>query len=83
MDSLLNDAIAEELKNWQKFDKTRRLWANDASLWTNSDEARWMGWLGLVSSELEEVPRIEALASEIKTAGFKLIVVLGMGGSSI
>ena len=41
-----------------------------------------MGWLN-VAAEKSEVPRIEALANEIKAAGFTDIVLLGMGGSSL
>ena len=41
-----------------------------------------MGWLN-ISSENDELTRIEALANEIKAAGFADIVLLGMGGSSL
>ena len=30
--------------DWEK-GKIDRLWARDASLWTNQDESKWMGWL--------------------------------------
>jgi transaldolase/glucose-6-phosphate isomerase len=79
----VSDAITSELKNWQKENKVERLWAGDASLWTNNDEDKWMGWLNVPELELKEIPRIEALAKEIKEAGFKHIVLLGMGGSSL
>lgn len=79
----LSSAIKQELKDWQKQDKVRHLWARDASLWTNSDEAKWMGWLGVAESVLSQVPQIMALANELKTAGFTHIVLLGMGGSSL
>lgn len=74
--------IEAELNAWQKENKVQRFWACDATLWTNSDENQWMGWLN-VSSEKNEVLRIETLASEIKTAGFSDIVLMGMGGSSL
>lgn len=75
--------ITQELNAWQQEDKVQRLWASDASLWTNSDEADWTGWLTVIATELSEVPRIKALASEIKAEGFAHIVLLGMGGSSL
>lgn len=81
--SQLDNAIAVELDAWQKQNKVQRLWANDASLWTNNDEAKWTGWLNVIAAEFDEVSRIEALASELKVAGFKDIVLLGMGGSSL
>lgn len=76
------DAILKELDSWQKENKTERLWAHDPTLWTNLDESKWMGWLD-VDAENNEIPRIEALANELKAAGFVDIVLLGMGGSSL
>jgi len=79
---IYTDAIVEELNAWQKENKVQRLWAHDATLWTDTDESKWMGWLN-VTSEKSEVPHIEALANEIKAAGFTDIVLMGMGGSSL
>ena len=76
------NAINAELAVWQKEKKVERLWAGDATLWTNSEENKWMGWLN-VAAENKEVPRIVALANEIKSAGITDIVLLGMGGSSL
>lgn len=76
------DEITTEINCWQKENKVQRLWAGDAALWTNSDESKWMGWLN-ISSENNEIPSIDALANEIKAAGFVDIVLLGMGGSSL
>ena len=41
----LDDAVKAELEDWRKDGKVRRLWAGDASLWTGTDEANWLGWL--------------------------------------
>jgi len=76
-------AITEELNAWEKDNRVQRLWKSDASLWTNEDEAKWMGWLNLPELESRELHQIKALAEDIKMAGFKYIVVLGMGGSSL
>lgn len=76
-------AITAELNLWQKEDKLKRLWTGDASLWTSTDEAKWMGWLHISEQELNEVPRIDALSKEIKEQGYKHIILLGMGGSSL
>lgn len=80
--SIYSDAIEEELSIWHKENKVRRFWACDPTLWTNSDESQWMGWLN-VTLEKSEVMLIEALANEIKAAGFSDIVLMGMGGSSL
>ena len=79
----LADAIKAELDDWQKNDKVQRLWASDGKLWTDEDEAKWTGWLTIPNSETSEIPRIEALATELKASGFTDIVLLGMGGSSL
>jgi transaldolase / glucose-6-phosphate isomerase len=76
------EAIKAELHAWQRENKVQRLWQSDPTLWTNSDENKWTGWLN-VASENDEVQRIEVLANELKDAGLTDIVVLGMGGSSL
>ena len=62
---------------------TRRLWAGDASLWTNADEGRWLGWLAVARGEGADLPDLEAFQAEIKASGFSHAVLLGMGGSSL
>src|SRR5437764_4882081 len=79
----LADAVKTTLEDWRKEGKARRLWAGDASLWTNTDEAQWLGWLDVVDAELKDAGRLETFASEIKRAGFSDAVLLGMGGSSL
>lgn len=79
----IQKAIEDELQLWEKEKKVQRLWAGDASLWTNNDEAQWLGWLQLTTDELCDVTSIDKLASEIQTDGYDHIVVLGMGGSSL
>jgi len=79
----LTDALKTTLDDWRKEGKARRLWAGDASLWTNTDEAKWLGWLDVVDAELKDAARLESFAAEIKKAGFTDAVLLGMGGSSL
>ena len=40
--------------------KVKRLWARDASLWTNSDESKWLGWLGITEDQRSNVDRFQA-----------------------
>lgn len=79
----VRDTVEQELTIWEKEDKVRRLWNGDATLWTNQDEAQWLGWLEVAKNEFKEIPNIEALASDLKTEGYEHIVILGMGGSSL
>lgn len=78
----MKDLIASTLDDWQSQNKVRRLWQSDATLWTNTDEHKWTGWL-TVAADKSALPRITALAKELKAAGITDIVLLGMGGSSL
>jgi len=75
--------VQAALEDWRKEGKVRRLWAADASLWTEQDEAKWVGWLGIVDQQLKGVAHLQDFADEVKGAGFKDVLLLGMGGSSL
>ena len=75
--------IQEAHAAWDKAGNTARLWKKDASLWTNSDEGKWLGWLDIVDEELANLSRFKALAAEIHEDAFTHAVLLGMGGSSL
>jgi transaldolase / glucose-6-phosphate isomerase len=59
-----------------------RIWARDATLWTGSDESRWLGWLDEPLRMDERLPGLLAFAEEARAA-FDTTVLLGMGGSSL
>ena len=59
-----------------------RIWARDATLWTGSDEAQWLGWLDEPARMQERLPEILAFAEEARGV-FDAVVLLGMGGSSL
>ena len=59
-----------------------RIWAYDASLWTDSGEDRWLGWLDVVTRVRQHVDELNAFA-ETATEQFHDGVLLGMGGSSL
>ena len=75
--------VQAALEDWRKAGKVRRLWAADASLWTEEDEAKWLGWLSIVDQQLKGVAHLQAFADDVKQAGFKDVLLLGMGGSSL
>ena len=48
------DATAEE---WRSHGNVRKLWQRDKSLWTGTDEDRWLGWLdGVEADQITELP---------------------------
>ncbi len=79
----LGQAVTENLRAWESSDRIARIWAGDATVWTGTDEAQWLGWLGIAGQQLAQLPRFEAFAAEVKAAGFKDALLLGMGGSSL
>ena len=79
----LDGDVKAAIEDWRKNGKARRLWAGDASLWTEADEANWVGWLNIVSDQLKAVGQHEALAEDVKNGKFKDMLLLGMGGSSL
>jgi transaldolase/glucose-6-phosphate isomerase len=75
--------VKATLEDWKKNNKVKRLWARDASLWTNKDEGNWLGWLGIVDEQIAHNADFRKIADEIHNAGFTHLVLLGMGGSSL
>src|ERR1700723_2446713 len=76
-------AVAANIEDWKKNDKVKRLWAKDASLWTNTDESKWLGWLTIVAEQIAQHDKLKKVAAEILKAGFTPCVLLGMDGSSL
>jgi len=79
----LSQAVEVTLNDWQATGKVRKLWARDPSLWTNSDEDKWLGWLDIVAEQQRNVRRFTNFAAEVKDAKFAHVLLLGMGGSSL
>jgi len=61
----------------------QRLWQRDATLWTGDDEANWLGWLDIIEDQIAHPIQLRGLAKEVWSAGYKDILLLGMGGSSL
>ena len=76
-------ACDAEMEVWRKGGRIRRLWAGDTSLWSGTDEGKWVGWLDIVEQELADFDRLTAFAEKVKQGGFTDVVLLGMGGSSL
>jgi transaldolase/glucose-6-phosphate isomerase len=83
----LPDKLATSVKatmaEWQTGSKMKRLWQQDASLWTGSDEANWLGWLDIVDEQIAHRDQLRKVAEDIQSAGFQHVLLLGMGGSSL
>src|SRR5229473_1184494 len=75
--------VAQTVSDWRAAGKVRRLWQRDASLWTNTDEAQWLGWLDITEKQLATKDQFQRLADEVRRENFTDILLLGMGGSSL
>ncbi|MCI0564791.1 MAG: bifunctional transaldolase/phosoglucose isomerase, partial [Nitrososphaera sp.] len=79
----LDAAVKASLEDWRVNGKGRRLWSRDKTLWTNDDENRWLGWLGITEDQLAHIEHLKDIAEEVKREGFSDALLLGMGGSSL
>jgi transaldolase/glucose-6-phosphate isomerase len=79
----LDGAVKAALEDWRMGGKVRRLWAGDPSLWTKTDEAKWLGWLGVVDEQIKDVDALKDFAADVEKAKFTDVMLLGMGGSSL
>ncbi len=78
-----DNEVKKTLDDWTNAGKMRRLWARDASLWTNSDESKWLGWLGVTEDQIMTANQLTQIAAEAKAQKFTHALLLGMGGSSL
>ncbi len=84
-------AVEARLNAWAEEDVGRRIWDRDATVWIpNPAEAantpeltNRLGWLTIPQEMRAEVATLTAFAAEVRDAGFKDVVLLGMGGSSL
>ena len=65
-----------------------RLWRKDPSLWKADPEAQQaiansLGWLHVAEKMAGSVAELTDFAREVRKAGFKSVVHMGMGGSSL
>jgi transaldolase / glucose-6-phosphate isomerase len=79
--SHIGKAVEKATEDWRASGKIRRLWQHDKSLWSGTDEDKWLGWLNSAASA--DVADYEDFAQRVKGQGFTDAVVLGMGGSSL
>jgi transaldolase / glucose-6-phosphate isomerase len=79
----LSQGVEATLNDWHATGKIQELWVRDPSLWTNSGEDKWLGWLDIVAEQQRNVRRFTNFAAEVKDAKFSHVLLLGMGGSSL
>ena len=61
-----------------------RIWERDPTLWTGSDEAKWLGWLDEPMRMRSRLGDLQRFVEELAAPGqIDTFVLLGMGGSSL
>jgi transaldolase/glucose-6-phosphate isomerase len=75
--------IGKAAKAWRTQGNIRRLWNEEAALWTGGDEGDWLGWLDVVDAQLHDLPRFTEFSGEVRARGYSDVLLLGMGGSSL
>ena len=84
----LAEPALQRVQELQSQQVPKRLFAGDASLWTNdpveqAEIKKRLGWLQLPESSRELVPNLEQFSREAREAGLTHAILLGMGGSSL
>lgn len=79
----LRGAVDQAAADWRDNRKIERFWQRDPSLWTRDGEEKWMGWIDIVERQRKDLAAFAALAADIKATGFKAVLLVGMGGSSL
>jgi transaldolase/glucose-6-phosphate isomerase len=74
-------AVEKSTEEWRASARIRRLWQHDKSVWTGTDEDKWLGWLNSAASA--DIADYEDFAQRVRGQKFTDAVVLGMGGSSL
>ena len=83
---MLNDPDVEAaLADLDRRQVISRIWSGDHTVWKPdpSEIADRLGWLTVTDIMREQVPALEAFANEVRDEGFRHLVLLGMGGSSL
>lgn len=77
------EAVANETDRWRSEGNVRKLWDGDAKLWSDDDEAQWLGWLPVLDSWRDNLTGLSNIATRVKNGDIAHVVVMGMGGSSL
>jgi glucose-6-phosphate isomerase len=79
----LRAAVDSGVADWQANSKVDRFWKKDPTLWTQDGEEKWLGWIDIVERQQQELGNLAELGADVETGGFKSVLLVGMGGSSL
>ena len=78
-------SVEEAMDSLDRGRVIQRIWEGDHTIWKPDPReiSDRLGWLTISRRMRAEVPALEAFAREALDAGFRHVVLLGMGGSSL
>lgn len=84
----LEEVVDETVARLHDEGAIRRIWEKDPSLWKSEPEhqkviGNRLGWLTIADAMLDHVHSLMRLGREVRDAGYRYVVLLGMGGSSL
>ena len=79
------ELVSETLRRLDAEHVVQRIWDRDHTVWKPDPDGivDRLGWLDLPSTMRDETTAISAFADEVRLAGFRHVVLFGMGGSSL
>ncbi|MBK7330164.1 MAG: hypothetical protein IPI85_14110 [Dehalococcoidia bacterium] len=83
--TLLRQRIDARIADLTRDRTVERIWAGDHSVWKPepTEIVDRLGWLRVANDLRHELPELEAFARAVVADGFKHVLLLGMGGSSL
>jgi glucose-6-phosphate isomerase len=81
----LQDAVNRRLAAFQRDRVVERIWQRDHTVWKPepAEIVDRLGWLDVARDTIARASELEAFAEEAHRDGFRSVLLLGMGGSSL
>jgi len=75
----------ESLQEFEDQNIMKRIWNHDHTVWKPepNEISNRLGWLHIMGSMMENLPKINSLTKSVQKGGYKKVILLGMGGSSL
>ena len=80
-----SELVSDTLRQLNAERVARRIWNRDHTVWKPGPDGiiDRLGWLDLPTTMRNEMSAISTFADEVTLAGFRHVVLFGMGGSSL
>ena len=81
-------AVTDAIKRAEQEQWVRKIWRKDAALWQSDEQHQKiiknaLGWVTVPDLLVDNVDELAAFSARVRNDGFKHVMLLGMGGSSL